>query len=54
MKVAVAPPRSYTLIHSASIIDADPHAWLADVLARLGHPAKRINEFLPWNWKRER
>jgi transposase len=33
----------------------DPHAWLADVLARLqDHPAKRIDELLPWNWKRER
>jgi transposase len=45
----------YTLIHSAKINDIDPHAWLADVLARLqDHPAKRIDELLPWNWKRER
>ena len=45
----------YTLIHSARINDVDPHAWLADVLARLqDHPAKRIDELLPWNWKRER
>ena len=45
----------YTLIHSARINDIDPHAWLADVLARLqDHPAKRIDELLPWNWKRER
>jgi hypothetical protein len=30
----------------------DAHAWLADVLARLpDHPAKRIHELLPWNWK---
>jgi len=42
----------YTLIHSARINGVDPHAWLADVLARLqDHPAKRIE---PWNWKRER
>jgi transposase len=35
--------------------DVDPQAWLADVLARLqDHPAKRINELLPWNWKRKR
>jgi transposase len=27
-------------------------AWLADVLVRLPeHPASRINEMLPWNWK---
>jgi transposase len=45
----------YTLIHTARINDVDPHAWLADVLARLqDHPAKRIDELLPWNWKRER
>jgi hypothetical protein len=32
--------------------DIDPHAWLADVLARLpDHPAKRINELLPWTGK---
>jgi transposase len=44
----------YTLIHTARINDVDPHAWLADVLARLqDHPAKRIDELLPWNWKRE-
>lgn len=28
-----------------------PQAWLADVLARLpDHPAKRIDDLLPWNW----
>jgi transposase len=27
-------------------------AWLAHVLARLqDHPAKRVDELLPWNWK---
>jgi hypothetical protein len=32
--------------------DVDPHAWLADILARLaGHPAHRIDELLPWRWK---
>jgi transposase len=32
--------------------DVDPQTWLADVLARLqDHPAKRIGELLPWNWK---
>jgi len=45
----------YTLIHTARINDVDPHAWLADVLDRLqDHPAKRVDELLPWNWKRER
>jgi len=32
--------------------DVDPKAWLADVLARLpDHPANRVDELLPWNWK---
>ena len=35
---------------SAKLNDIDPRAWLADVLARLpDHPAKRVNELLPWN-----
>ena len=43
----------YTLIETAKLNDIDPQAWLADVLARLqDHPAKRIDELLPWNWKR--
>jgi transposase len=45
----------YTLIETAKLNDVDPQAWLADVLARLqDHPAKRIAELLPWNWKRQR
>jgi transposase len=45
----------YTLIETAKLNDVDPQAWLADVLARLqDHPAKRIDELLPWNWKRGR
>ena len=45
----------YTLIQTAKLNDVDPQAWLADVLARLpDHSAKRINDLLPSNWKRER
>jgi IS66 C-terminal element len=41
----------YTLIQTARLNDIDPQVWLADVLARMSdHPAKRIREFLPWNW----
>jgi len=44
----------YTLIQTARLNEIDPQAWLADLLARLqDHPAKRIDEFLPWNWKHE-
>jgi transposase len=44
----------YTLIATAKLNDLDPQAWLADVLARLpDHPAKRIQELLPWNWRQQ-
>jgi transposase len=43
----------YTLIETAKLNDIDPQAWLADILARLpDHPARRIDELLPWNWTR--
>lgn len=42
----------YTLIETAKLNDVDPRAWLADVLAKLpGHPARAIDDLLPWNWK---
>lgn len=42
----------YTLVATAKLNNIDPQAWLADVLARLpDHPAKRIHELLPWNWR---
>jgi transposase len=32
--------------------EIDPQAWLADVLARIAeHPAHRLDELLPWNWR---
>jgi transposase len=40
------------LIESAKLNGVDPQAWLADVLARIAdHPAKRIGDLLPWNWR---
>jgi transposase len=42
----------YTLIETCKMNDVDPQAWLADVLARLpDHPASKVAELLPWNWK---
>jgi transposase len=46
---------TYTLIETCKLNDVDPRAWLADVLARIAdHPAKKIAELLPWNWKASR
>jgi transposase len=42
----------YSLIVSAKMNGIDPQAWLADVLARIAaHPAHRLDELLPWNWR---
>ncbi len=40
----------YTLIETARLNDVDPRAWLADVRIN-DHPAKAIDDLLPWNWK---
>ncbi len=45
----------YTLVETCKLNDVDPQAWLAYVLATLpDHPAKRIDELLPWRWKATR
>jgi IS66 C-terminal element len=42
----------YGLIVTCKMNGVDPQAWLADVLARIaGHPAHRLDELLPWNWR---
>jgi transposase len=42
----------YSLIETCKLNGVDPQAWLAFVLAKLpDHPAKKIDELLPWNWK---
>ena len=41
----------YTLIQTAKLNGVDPHAWLANVLARIAdHPISGLDELLPWNW----
>ena len=45
----------YSLIVTAKMNDIDPQAWLADVLARIAeHPAHKLDDLLPWNWKAAR
>jgi hypothetical protein len=45
----------YSLIVTAKMNDVDPQAWLTDVLARIAsHPARRIDDLLPWNLKAEK
>ena len=42
----------YSLIVTAKMNGVDPQAWLADILARIAaHPAHRLDELLPWNWR---
>jgi transposase len=42
----------YSLIETAKLNGIDPQAYLADLLDRIAdHPARRIAELLPWNWK---
>ena len=39
----------------AKLNDADPQAWLADVLDRIADlPQTRLHELLPWHWKVDR
>jgi transposase len=45
----------YTLIQTARLNDVDPHAWLADVLARINdHNIQTLDQLLPWNWQNDR
>jgi transposase len=42
----------YTIIETAKLNGLNVEAYLADLLSRIGdHPASRIDELLPWNWK---
>ena len=42
-----------SLLATAKLNDIEPYAYLKDVLERMtnGHPANRIDDLLPWNWK---
>ena len=44
---------AYTLIETAKINAVDPHAWLADTLARIpDYKITKIDDLLPWRWNR--
>lgn len=44
----------YSLIETARLNGVNAQVWLADVLQRVadGHPINRLDELLPWNWKK--
>jgi IS66 C-terminal element len=42
----------YTIIETAKLNGLDPEAYLHTLITRIAsHPAKRIDELLPWNIK---
>jgi hypothetical protein len=43
----------YTVLETAKLNRLDPEAYLANIIDRMakGHPANRLTELLPWNWK---
>ncbi len=42
---------AYTLIETAKLNGTDPHAWLADTLARIPDcKITQVDELLPWRW----
>ncbi|WP_300042907.1 transposase, partial [uncultured Paracoccus sp.] len=44
---------AYTLIETAKLNDVDPHAWLADTLARIpDYKITKVDDLLPWRWNR--
>ena len=45
-----------SLIATAKLNDVEPFAYLKDVLERMteGHPMSRLDELLPWNWRKIR
>jgi len=46
-------PGVCSLVETAKLNKVEPYTYLADVLQRMvdDHPANRLDELLPWNWK---
>lgn len=46
---------AHTLIETAKLNAVDPHAWLADTLARIpDHKITKVDDLIPWNWRGQR
>jgi transposase len=44
---------TYTLIETAKLNVVDPHAWLADTLARIpDYKINKVDDLMPWRWNR--
>lgn len=44
---------AYTPIETAKLNTVDPHAWLADTLARIpDYKITKVDDLLPWRWNR--
>ena len=42
----------FTLIQSCKLNGVNAEAYLTDLIGCIGdHPASRIDELLPWNWR---
>lgn len=49
--VGKAAAMAYTLIETAKLNAVDPHAWLADTLARIpDYKITKVDDLLPWKW----
>jgi transposase len=43
----------YTIIESCKMNGVEPQAYLTDILTRIAdHPIQKINDLLPWHWKK--
>ena len=44
---------AYTLVEIAKLNPVDPHAWLADTLARIqDYKINKVDDLMPWKWNR--
>ena len=52
-RTSAASDTAPTLIETAKLNAVDPHAWLADTLARIpDYKITKVDDLLPWKWNR--